>query len=154
MQIDYWHQTNYQALEWVGKQLPPNGSALVIGKGESLMLNAMLLPSALQMKIHTIAPEFLDSTVTLASINALWPQVNAKLKAGQTPVMPIKRVYWIAFGDQLQFKDWWDPSQTSILPPLEFPTMHGVVSWELDQEFYREKLPLLQIYRAVFKPAK
>lgn len=154
MQIDYWHQTNYQALQWVGKQLPADGSALVIGKGESLMLNAMLLPSALQWRIHTVTPEFLDSTVTLASMNALWPQVNAKLKAGQTPMTPIKRVYWIAFGDQLQFKDWWDPSQIRILPALEFPTMHGVVSWELDQEFYREKLPLLQIYRAEFKPAK
>ena len=143
MQIDYWHQTNYQALEWVGKQLPADASALVIGKGESLMLNAMLLPSALQMKIHTVTPEFLDSTVTLASMNAIWPEVNAKLKAGQTPVMPIKQVYWIDFGDHLQFG-----------AKAEFPTMHGVVSWELDQEFYREKLPLLQIYRAVFKPVQ
>ena len=118
------------------------------------MLNAMLLPSALQMKIHTITPEFLDSTVTLASINAVWPEVNAKLKEippktssnlamSNERIPPIKRVYWIAFGDQLQLKE-----------PLEFPTLHGVVSWELDQEFYREKLPLLQIYRAVFKPAK
>ena len=107
------------------------------------MLNAMLLPRALQMKIHTITPEFLDSTVTLASMNAIWPEVNSKLKAGQTPMTPIKRVYWIAFGDQLQLKE-----------PLEYPTLHGVVSWELDQEFYREKLPLLQIYRAEFKPAK
>lgn len=143
MQIDYWHQTNYQALEWVGKQLPADASALVIGKGESLMLNAMLLPSALQWRIHTIAPEFLDSTVTLASINALWPEVNAKLKAVQTPMKPIKRVYWIDFGDHLQFG-----------AKAEFPTMHGVVSWELDQAFYREKLPLLRIYRAVFKPVQ
>ncbi len=143
MQIDYWHQTNYNALEWVGKQLPADASALVIGKGESLMLNAMLLPNALQWRIHTVTPEFLDSTVTLASINAIWPEVNAKLKAVQTPMKPIKRVYWIDFGDHLQFG-----------AKAEFPTMHGVVSWELDQEFYREKLPLLQIYRAVFKPAK
>jgi hypothetical protein len=143
MQIDYWHQTNYQALEWVGKQLPADGSALVIGKGESLMLNAMLLPSALQWRIHTVTPEFLDSTVTLASINALWPEVNAKLKAGHTPMMPIKQVYWIDFGDRLQLKE-----------PLEFPTMQGVVSWELVQSFYREKLPLLRIYRAVLKPTK
>ena len=143
MQIDYWHQTNYQALQWVGKQLPADASALVIGKGESLMLNAMLLPSALQWRIHTVTPEFLDSTVTLASINALWPEVNAKLKAGQTPVMPIKQVYWIDFGDRLQLKE-----------PLEFPTMQGVVSWELVQSFYREKLPLLRIYRAVLKPTK
>jgi hypothetical protein len=143
MQIDYWHQTNYQALEWVGKQLPADGSALVIGKGESLMLNAMLLPSALQWRIHTVTPEFLDSTVTLASINALWPEVNAKLKAGHTPMMPIKQVYWIDFGDRLQLKE-----------PLEFPTMQGVVSWELVQSFYREKLPLLRIYGAVLKPTK
>ncbi len=143
MQIDYWHQTNYQALEWVGKQLSADASALVIGKGESLMLNAMLLPSALQMKIHTVTPEFLDSTVTLASINALWPEVNAKLKAGQTPVMPIKQVYWIDFGDQLQ-----------LGAKAEYPNMSGVVSWELDQAFYREKFPLLQIYRAVFKPVQ
>lgn len=143
MQIDYWHQTNYQALEWVGKQLPADGSALVIGKGESLMLNAMLLPSALQMKIHTVTPEFLDSTVTLASINAIWPEVNAKLKAGQTPMKPIKQVYWIDFGDQLQ-----------LGAKAEYPNMSGLVSWELDQAIYREKLPLLQIYRAVFKPVQ
>ena len=153
MQIDYWHQTNYQALEWVGKQLPADGSALVIGKGESLMLNAMLLPSALQWRIHTVTPEFLDSTVTLASINALWPEVNAKLKEippktssnlamSYAWIPPIKQVYWIAFGDELQLKE-----------PLE-PTMHGVVSWELDQSFYRHKLPLLRIYRAVLKPTK
>jgi hypothetical protein len=153
MQIDYWHQTNYQALEWVGKQLPADGSALVIGKGESLMLNAMLLPSALQWRIHTVTPEFLDSTVTLASINAMWPEVNAKLKeippkTSSNPAMsheripPIKQVYWIAFGDELQLKE-----------PLE-PTMHGVVSWELDQWFYRRKLPLLRIYRAVLKPTQ
>jgi len=153
MQIDYWHQTNYQALEWVGKQLPADGSALVIGKGESLMLNAMFLPSALQWRIHTVTPEFLDSTVTLASINALWPEVNAKLKEippktssnlamSYAAIPPIKQVYWIAFGDELQLKE-----------PLE-PTMHGVVSWELDQSFYRHKLPLLRIYRAVLKPTK
>jgi len=153
MQVDYWHQTNYQALEWVGKQLPADASALVIGKGESLMLNAMLLPSALQWRIHTVTPEFLDSTVTLASINAIWPEVKAKLKEippktssnlamSHERIPPIKQVYWIAFGDELQLKD-----------PLE-PTMYGVVSWELDQSFYRWKLPLLRIYRAVLKPTK
>lgn len=153
MQVDYWHQTNYQALEWVGKQLPADASALVIGKGESLMLNAMLLPSALQWRIHTVTPEFLDSTVTLASINAIWPEVKAKLKEippktssnlamSHERIPPIKQVYWIAFGDELQLKD-----------PLE-PTMYGVVSWELDQSFYRWKLPLLRIYRAVIKPTK
>jgi len=153
MQVDYWHQTNYQALEWVGKQLPVDASALVIGKGESLMLNAMLLPSALQWRIHTVTPEFLDSTVTLASINAIWPEVKAKLKEippktssnlamSHERIPPIKQVYWIAFGDELQLKD-----------PLE-PTMYGVVSWELDQSFYRWKLPLLRIYRAVLKPTK
>jgi hypothetical protein len=153
MQVDYWHQTNYQALEWVGKQLPADASALVIGKGESLMLNAMLLPSALQWRIHTVTPEFLDSTVTLASINAIWPEVKAKLKEippktssnlamSHQRIPPIKQVYWIAFGDELQLKE-----------PLE-PTMYGVVSWELDQSFYRWKLPLLRIYRAVLEPTK
>jgi hypothetical protein len=141
MQIDYWHQTNYQALEWVGKQLQADGSALVIGKGESLMLNAMLLPSSLQTRIHTLTPEFLDSTVTLASINALWPQVNAKLKAGQTPVMPIKRIYWIDFGDQLQ------RGVVGEAPRFGQPT-----SWTLVQSFYREELPLLKIYRANLNP--
>ena len=154
MQIDYWHQTNYQALEWVGKQLPADGSALVIGKGESLMLNAMLLPSALQWRIHTVTPEFLDSTVTLESINAIWPEVNAKLKEippktssnlamSYAWIPPINQVYWIAFGDELQLGG-----------KTEYPIMNGVVTWELDQSFYREKLPLLRIYRAVFKPAK
>ena len=154
MQVDYWHQTNYQALEWVGKQLPADASALVIGKGESLMLNAMLLPSALQWRIHTVTPEFLDSTVTLESINAIWPEVNAKLKEippktssnlamSYAWIPPINQVYWIAFGDELQLGG-----------KTEYPIMNGVVTWELDQSFYREKLPLLRIYRAVFKPAK
>ena len=154
MQIDYWHQTNYQALEWVGKQLPADGSALVIGKGESLMLNAMLLPSALQWRIHTVTPEFLDSTVTLASINALWPEVNAKLKEippktssnqamSYAAIPPIEQIYWIDFGDRLQLGG-----------KTEYPIMNGVVAWELAQSFYREKLPLLRIYRAVLKPTK
>jgi hypothetical protein len=107
------------------------------------MLNAMFLPSALQWRIHTVTPEFLDSTVTLASINALWPEVNAKLKAGHTPMMPIKQVYWIDFGDRLQLGG-----------KTEYPIMNGVVTWELAQSFYREKLPLLRIYRAVLKPTK
>jgi hypothetical protein len=140
MQIDYWHQTNYQALEWVGKQLPADASALVIGQGESLMLNAMLLPSSMQTRIHCITPEFLDSTVTLASINAIWPEVNAKLKAGQTPMIPIKQVYWIEFGDQLQMGG-----------KTEFPIMNGVVSWELVQSFYRESMPLVKVYQGGFK---
>ena len=154
MQIDYWHQTNYQALEWVGKQLPADGSALVIGKGESLMLNAMLLPSALQWRIHTVTPEFLDSTVTLASINALWPEVNAKLKEippktssnqamSYAAIPPIEQIYWIDFGDRLQLGG-----------KTEYPIMNGVVAWKLAKSFYREKLPLLRIYRAVLKPTK
>jgi hypothetical protein len=141
MQIDYWHQTNYQALAWVGKQLPADGSALVIGKGESLRLNAMLLPSSLQTRIHILTPEFLDSTVTLASINVLWPEVNVKLKAGQTPVMPIKQVYWIDFGDQLQRGEMGGAPQFGQL-----------TSWALVQSFYREELPLLKIYRANLNP--
>jgi hypothetical protein len=154
MQIDYWHQTNYQALEWVGKHLPADASALVIGQGESLMLNAMLLSSSMQTRIHCITPEFLDSTFSLDSMNAIWPEVNQQLKRGKVSsllnggtsemrIPPFKQVYWIEFGDQLQMGG-----------KTEFPIMHGVVSWELDQSFYRWKLPLLRIYRAVFKPAK
>jgi hypothetical protein len=101
-----------------------------------------------------VTPEFLDSTVTLASINALWPEVNAKLKEippktssnlamSYAGIPPIEQIYWIDFGDRLQLGG-----------KTEYPTMHGVVSWELDQSFYREKLPLLRIYRAVLKPTK
>jgi hypothetical protein len=151
MQIDYWHQTNYQALEWVGKQLPADASALVIGQGESLMLNAMLLPSSMQTRIHCITPEFLDSTVTLASINAIWPEVNQQLKRGKVSsllnggtsemrIPPIKQVYWIEFGNQLQMGG-----------KTEFPIMNGLVSWELVQSFYRESLPLVKVYQGGFK---
>ncbi len=151
MQIDYWHQTNYQALEWVGKQLPADASALVIGQGESLMLNAMLLPSSMQTRIHCITPELLDSTVTLASINAIWPEVNQQLKRGKVSsllnggtsemrIPPIKQVYWIEFGNQLQMGG-----------KTEFPIMNGLVSWELVQAFYRESLPLLKVYQGGFK---
>ena len=151
MQIDYWHQTNYQALEWVGKQLPADASALVIGQGESLMLNAMLLPSSMQTRIHCMTPEFLDSTVSLASINAIWPEVNQQLKRGKVSsllnggtsemrIPPIKQVYWIEFGNQLQMGG-----------KTEFPIMNGLVSWELVQAFYRESLPLLKVYQGGFK---
>jgi hypothetical protein len=151
MQIDYWHQTNYQALEWVGKQLPADASALVIGQGESLMLNAMLLPSSMQTRIHCITPELLDSTVTLASINAIWPEVNQQLKRGKVSsllnggtsemrIPPIKQVYWIEFGNQLQMGG-----------KTEFPIMNGLVSWELVQAFYRESMPLVKVYQGGFK---
>lgn len=151
MQIDYWHQTNYQALEWVGKQLPADASALVIGQGESLMLNAMLLPSSMQTRIHCITPEFLDSTVSLASINAIWPDVNQQLKRGKVSsllnggtsemrIPPIKQVYWIEFGNQLQMGG-----------KTEFPIMNGLVSWELVQAFYRESMPLVKVYQGGFK---
>ena len=151
MQIDYWHQTNYQALEWVGKQLPADASALVIGQGESMMLNAMLLPSSMQTRIHCITPELLDSTVTLASINAIWPEVNQQLKRGKVSsllnggtsemrIPPIKQVYWIEFGNQLQMGG-----------KTEFPIMNGLVSWELVQAFYRESMPLVKVYQGGFK---
>jgi hypothetical protein len=150
MQIDYWHQTNYQALEWVGKQLPADASALVIGKGESLMLNAMLLSSSIQTRIHCITPEFLDSTFSLDSMNAIWPEVNQQLKRGKVSsllnggtsemrIPPFKQVYWIEFGDQLQMGG-----------KTEFPIMNGVVSWELVQSFYRESLPLVKVYQGGF----
>ena len=151
MQIDYWHQTNYQALQWVGKQLPADASALVIGKGESLMLNAMLLPSSMQTRIHCITTEFLDSTFSLDSMNAIWPEVNEQLKRGKVSsllnggtsemrIPPIKKVYWIEFGDQLQMG-----------VKTGFPTVNGVVSWELVQSFYRESMPLVNVYRGGFK---
>ncbi len=151
MQIDYWHQTNYQALQWIGGQLPSDGSALVIGKGESLMLNRMLLPSFMQVRIHCITPEFIDSQFSLESVNAIWAEVNVKLKLekvsslpnGQTSEMripPIKRIYWIDFGDHLQ--------QLTI-PVQKLPKCNGVKSWELVQSFYRESLPLVNVYEGL-----
>ena len=140
MQIDYWHQTNYQALQWVGKQLPADASALVIGKGESLMLNAMLLPPPLQGRIHCISSEQLESGFSLDSLNALWPKVNAQLKPGDSPFVPIKRIYWIDFGDHLQ--------QLTI-PVQKSPKCNGVKSWELVQSFYRESLPLVRVYKGL-----
>ena len=140
MQIDYWHQTNYQALQWVGKQLPADASALVIGKGESLMLNAMLLPPPLQGRIHCISSEQLEGGFSLDSLNALWPKVNAQLKPGDSPFVPIKRIYWIDFGDHLQ--------QLTI-PVQKSPKCNGVKSWKLVQSFYRESLPLVRVYKGL-----
>jgi len=140
MQIDYWHQTNYQALEWVGKQLPADASALVIGKGESLILNRMLLPPPLQGRIHCISSEQLEGGFSLDSLNALWPKVNAQLKPGDSPFVPIKRIYWIDFGDHLK--------QQSI-PSPKLPQCNGVKSWELVQSFYRESLPLVRVYKGL-----
>ncbi len=140
MQIDYWHQTNYQALQWIGGQLPSDGSALVIGKGESLMLNRMLLPPPLQGRIHYISSEQLEGGFSLDSLNALWPKVNAQLKPGDSPFVPIKRIYWIDFGDHLQ--------QLTI-PVQKSPKCNGVKSWELIQSFYRESLPLVRVYKGL-----
>ncbi|MDA0784012.1 MAG: hypothetical protein O2814_05665 [Bacteroidetes bacterium] len=140
MQIDYWHQTNYQALQWIGGQLPSDGSALVIGRGESLMLNTMLLPPPLQGRIHCISSEQLEGGFSLDSLNALWPKVNAQFKPGDSPFVPIKRIYWIDFGDHLQ--------QLTI-PVQKSPKCNGVKSWELVQSFYRESLLLVNVYEGL-----
>jgi hypothetical protein len=77
-----------------------------------------------------------------AQLKEIPPKTSSNRAMSHERIPPIKQVYWIAFGDELQLKE-----------PLE-PTMYGVVSWELDQSFYRWKLPLLRIYRAVLKPTK
>ena len=152
MQIDYWHQTNYQALEWVGKKLPADASALVIGQGESLMLNAMLLSSSMQTRIHCITPEFLDSTFSLDSMNAIWPEVNQQLKRGKVSsllnggtaemrIPPFKQVYWIDFGDHLQAL-----MPKGQQPSFGHPSLGDAQSWRLVQSFYRESLPLVRVY--------
>jgi hypothetical protein len=140
MQIDYWHQTNYQALQWVVTQLPSDGSALVIGKGESLTLNSMLLPESLQHRIHCVNPEFIEMGFSLDSMNAIWHRLNAQLKPGEAPFLPIKQVYWIDFGDHLQ---------QPTIPVQKSPKWIGVKSWELVQSFYRESLPLVRVYKGL-----
>ena len=140
MQIDYWHQTNYQALQWVATQLPSDGSALVIGKGESLMLNALMLPQSLERRIHCITPEFLDMGFSLDSVNAIWPRVNAQLKPGEAPFLPTKKIYWIDFGDHLQ------GLVKSGQPSVGHPSLGDVKSWRLVQSFYRGSLPLVKVY--------
>jgi hypothetical protein len=141
MQIDYWHQANYQALQWVATQLPSDGSALVIGKGESLMLNRMLLPRSLERTIHCITPEFLDMGFSLDSMNAIWPRVNAHLKPGEAPFLPTKKIYWIDFGDHLQALM---PKRQQ--PSVGHPSLGDAQSWRLVQSFYRESLPLVRVY--------
>jgi hypothetical protein len=131
MQIDYWHQTNYQALQWVATQLPSDGSALVIGKGESLMLNRMLLLSSEQTRIHCITPEFVDSMFSMESLDGFQGWTS------EMRIPPIKQVYWIDFGDHLQQR---------IIPVQKLPKCNGVKSWELVQSFYRESLPLVRVY--------
>lgn len=140
MQIDYWHQTNYQALQWVATQLPSDGSALVIGKGESLMLNALMLPQSLERRIHCITPEFLDMGFSLDSVNAIWPRVNAQLKPGEAPFLPTKKIYWIDFGDHLQ------GMVKSGQPSVGHPSLGDAKSWRLVQSFYRGTLPLVKVY--------
>lgn len=43
MQLDYWQQSNYQALQWILRQ--DTGMVYLTGFGESLWLNRQLLPS-------------------------------------------------------------------------------------------------------------
>jgi len=140
MQIDYWHQTNYQALQWVVTQLPSDGSALVIGKGESLMLNSLLLPRSLERRIHWMTPEFLDMGFSLDSMNAIWPRLNAQLKPGEAPFLPTKKIYWIDFGDHLQ------GSVKNGQSYVGHPSLGDAQSWRLVQSFYRESLPLVRVY--------
>jgi hypothetical protein len=134
MQIDYWHQTNYQALQWVATQLPSDGSALVIGKGESLMLNRMLLLSSEQTRIHCITPEFVDSMFSMESLDGFQGWTS------EMRIPPIKQVYWIDFGDHLQ---------QPTIPVQKSPKWIGVKSWELVQSFYRESLPLVRVYKGL-----
>jgi hypothetical protein len=134
MQIDYWHQTNYQALQWVATQLPSDGSALVIGKGESLMLNRMLLLSSEQTRIHCITPEFVDSMFSMESLDGFQGWTS------EMRIPPIKQVYWIDFGDHLQQR---------IIPVQKLPKCNGVKSWRLVQSFYRESLPLVRVYKGL-----
>jgi hypothetical protein len=153
MQIDYWHQTNYQALQWVATQSPSDGSALVIGKGESLMLNALMLPQSLERRIHCITPEFLDMGFSLDSMNAIWPRVNAQLKPGEAPFLPTKKIYWIDFGDHLQ------GLVKSGQPSVGHPSLGDAKSWRLVQSFYRGSLPLVKVYEGglewtVYPPGK
>lgn len=153
MQIDYWHQTNYQALQWVATQLPSDGSTLVIGKGESLMLNALMLPQSLERRIHCITPEFLEMGFSLDSVNAIWPRVNAQLKPGEAPFLPTKKIYWIDFGDHLQ------GLVKSGQPTVGHPSLGDAKSWRLVQSFYRGSLPLVKVYEGglewtVYPPGK
>jgi hypothetical protein len=134
MQVDYWHQTNYQALQWVATQLPSDGSALVIGKGESLMLNRMLLLSSEQTRIHCITPEFVDSMFSMESLDGFQGWTS------EMRIPPIKQVYWIDFGDHLQQR---------IIPVQKLPKCNGVKSWRLVQSFYRESLPLVRVYKGL-----
>lgn len=145
MQIDYWHQTNYQALHWVATQLPSDGSAFVIGKGESLTLNALLLPHSLERRIHCITPELLDMGFSLDSVNAIWPKVNAQLKPGEAPFLPTKKIYWIDFGEHLQ------GLVKTGQPSVGHPSFGDAQSWRLVQSFYRESLPLVKVYQGGFK---
>lgn len=135
MQIDYWHQTNYQALLWIAHQLPADGPALVIGKGESLQLNAMLMPQSLQQRVHFVNPEFLEAEFSLDSMNAVWPLANKQLKYGQDKFLPIKQVFWLEFGDELQSK-----------AAKNFPPSFKGARWKLGQSFYREDIPLVNVY--------
>jgi hypothetical protein len=145
MQIDYWHQTNYQALQWVVTQLPSDGSAFVIGQGESLTLNSLLLPHSLERRIHCITPEFLDMGFSLDSMNAIWPKVNAQLKPGEAPFLPTKKIYWIDFGEHLQ------GLVKNGQPSVGHPSFGDAQSWRLVQSFYRESLPLVKVYQGGFK---
>jgi hypothetical protein len=144
MQIDYWHQTNYQALQWIANQMPADASALLIGKGESLQLNAMLLPKSLQQRVHCVTPEFLETEFSLDSMNALWPLVNKRLKYGQDRFLPIKKVFWVDFGDHLQETE--KLGHTAINQVYRLPLLGPLKSWQLTQSFYRESLPLVRVY--------
>jgi hypothetical protein len=148
MQIDYWHQTNYQALQWIANQLPADASALLIGKGESLQLNAMLLPKSLQQRIHCVTPEFLEAGFSLDSMNAVWSLVNKQLKPGHDKFLPIKKVFWVDFGDHLQRSQ--RSNHKAIQQEFNQPSLGHIKSWRLSQSLYSESLPLVRVYEGEF----
>ena len=89
-------------------------------------------------------PIFLEAGFSLDSMNALWPLVNKQLKSGEDKFLPIKQIFWVDFGDHLQ---WTEKLGHSIInQEYRLPLLGPLKSWHLTQSFYRESLPLVRVY--------
>jgi hypothetical protein len=77
-------------------------------------------------------------------MNAVWSLVNKQLKPGHDKFLPIKKVFWVDFGDHLQQTE--KLGLTAINQVYRPPLLGPLKSWQLTQSFYRESLPLVRVY--------
>ena len=94
-------------------------------------------------------PKFLYDNRTAIGLLAVGiALMNKQLMSGEDKFLPIKQVFWVDFGDHLQ---WAEKSGHSIInQAYRLPLVGPLKSWQLTQSFYRESLPLVRVYEADF----